>query len=86
MVSGYRAEMTVDSVHRLPSRHLQILVGRLAGETVRVGDEVVVRTPEGRELTAAVRTIELHLPPGLTGLGLDVRVGDVPAGSTVLLP
>jgi hypothetical protein len=68
--------LVVERVHRLSSRPWLFVTGKLEGDALRIGDELVVLdgdTPSGR---AVVRSIELHAASSKTTVAVDADLAD----------
>jgi hypothetical protein len=86
MNTDSESTLVVHALHRLQARNLLMITGELAGGAVRIGDPVVIDDSAGPR-RASVRAIDLHTPPGLTTIGIDVDFDDaVKIGDTIRLP
>ena len=71
MTDSAPSRLVVEAVHRISGRPWILVTGVLEGGVLHVGDHVVVRSGNGKEAGAVVRSIELHGPPGRTTVALD---------------
>ncbi len=85
MTDAAPSRLVVEAVHKLSGRPWIFVSGTLEGGVVRIGDPVVVRTGTGPDVETAVRTIELHGPPGKTTIALDESLAGVVEPGIVLL-
>ncbi|MFF5291817.1 hypothetical protein [Paractinoplanes globisporus] len=68
--------LIVENVHRVSSRPWAFVTGRLEGDELRIGDELVVAHGDVPIGSAVIRSIELHSPPGKTTVAIDAEVAD----------
>lgn len=76
--------LVVENAHRIPSRPWAMVTGRLEGDELRIGDELVVQHGDAPGVTAVIRSIELHSAPGTTTVALDAELADGLRHGTVL--
>lgn len=76
--------LIVENVHRIPSRPWAFVTGRLEGDELRIGDELVVQHGDVAGVSAAIRSIELHSAPGKTTVAVDAELADSIRHGTVL--
>jgi hypothetical protein len=75
---------TVEAVHRMASRPWVLVTGRLVGDELRPGDELMVTRGDINVASAVVRSIELHGRPGMTTIAVDADLADTIQDGTVL--
>ena len=66
--------LTVEAVHRIPSRPWVFVTGRLEDGELRIGDKLTVADGDADMVSAVVRSIELHSPPGTTTIAVDADI------------
>lgn len=70
--------LTVEHVHRLSGRPWLFVTGRL------VGDQLATRNTDGAVATTTVRSIELHMAPGMTTIAVGPPAqGSLESGATL---
>jgi len=72
--------LIVENVHRMSSRPWAFVTGRLEGDSLRVGDELV----DGRSIAVVVRSVELHSAPATTTVAVEGVSADTIRAGTVL--
>jgi hypothetical protein len=76
--------LIVENVHRISSRPWAFVTGRLEGDKLRIGDELLVAQGDLPAASAVIRSIELHSPPGKTTVAIDAEIADSIQNGTVL--
>lgn len=76
--------LIVENVHRIPSRPWAFVTGRLEGDKLRIGDELLVTHGDLPGASAVIRSIEVHSPPGKTTVAIDAEIADSILAGTVL--
>jgi hypothetical protein len=76
--------LIVENVHRVSSRPWAFVTGRLEGEELHIGDELIVAQGDEPGASAVIRSIELHSPPGKTTVAIDVELAASFRDGTVL--
>jgi hypothetical protein len=76
--------LIVENVHRFSSRPWVFVTGRLEGDELRIGDELTVAHGDTPGVSAIVRSIELHSPPGKTTVAIDAELADAIRDGSVL--
>lgn len=68
--------LIVENVHRISSRPWAFVTGRLEGDELRIGDELIVAHGDVPGASAVIRSIELHSPTGTTTIAIDAELAD----------
>ena len=72
--------LVVENVHRMSSRPWTFVTGRLDGDALRVGDELV----DDRSISVVVRSVELHSAPATTTVAVEGVSAEAIRAGTVL--
>ena len=87
MTTPARTQLRVDRVHRMSARPLVLLTGRLEGEPLKVGQQVVIHVDGNGDVAATVTGFDIHEQPGLTTIVIDAAiVADITVESVVIAP
>jgi hypothetical protein len=76
--------LIVEHVHRISSRPWAIVTGRLEGDELRIGDELILAHGDAAWASAVIRSIELHSPPGKTTIAVVAELAGSILDGTVL--
>jgi hypothetical protein len=68
--------LIVEGVHRMSSRPWAFVTGRLEGDALRIGDELILAGGDGTAISAVIRSIELHSAGGKTTIAVDAELAD----------
>lgn len=82
--SAHMSVLIVEMVHRMPTRPWTFLTGVLVGSPIRVGAPVTLEVDGAVPVTATIKVIEPHSPPGKVTIAIDTSKDlPIPPGSTV---
>lgn len=76
--------LIVENVHRMPSRPWIFVTGRLEGDALRIGDELLVTRAGDPAASVIVQSIELHGAPAKTTVAVEGASADTIRAGTVL--
>jgi hypothetical protein len=70
------AQLTVERTFKLSSRPYLLVVGRLDGDPLHIGDRLTIQTAGRIAAETVIRSIEIHSPAGTTTIALDAELAD----------